>query len=229
MIRPKLPTTCIRKTEDKNWGEEGWNNFGKKREEITLLNISEQDLAGDLELKGFVNLKELDCFGNNITSLKIIGSPNLEALDCSRNKIIILDVSNFPKLERLNCYQNSLTKLDLNQNENLEGLDISDNNFPTQDLSFLSHLVNLEKLEVQNDMVYSFKRNRFSGSLEPLKELIQLERLNIKNTDIESGLEYLPFELTDFSCSAEEGENAKVKKLETELKKFNKDGEVVDL
>lgn len=66
-----------------------------------------------------------------------------------------------------------------------------------------------------------FIRNRFSGSLKPLKNLTQLQTLNINNTDIDSGLEYLPFDLENFYCSADEEGNMKVKKLETELKKFD--------
>jgi len=49
--------------------------------------------------------------------------------------------------------------------------------------------------------------------------------LEIANTDIDSGLEHLPDSLTSFDCLANKREDAKVKKLETELKKFGEVGE----
>ncbi|CAG8769956.1 21505_t:CDS:2, partial [Racocetra persica] len=45
--------------------------------------------------------------------------------------------------------------------------------------------------------------NKFHGSLEPLKKLIKLKDLHISNTDIDSGLEYLPDSVEEFHCSAE--------------------------
>jgi len=46
-------------------------------------------------------------------------------------------------------------------------------------------------------------RNRFYGSLKLLKNMTKLEKLNIANTDINSGLKYLPDSLKDFDCSIE--------------------------
>ena len=44
--------------------------------------------------------------------------------------------------------------------------------------------------------------------------------LEIANTDIDSGLEHLPDSLTSFDCSVDKREDAKVKKLETWLRKY---------
>jgi hypothetical protein len=222
--------TCIRETADE-WliFGTGWNNINKKRSEIIKLNISDEELEGDLKLEGFINLRELGCFSNQITSLKIIGSPDLESLICSVNKIVELDVSNFSKLKTLYCYENLLTGLDLSQNKDLEYLKIDDNNFPAQDLSFLSHLVNLKGLQMGNIMSWEDLNpeiyNHFSGSLKPLKNLTQLETLNISNTNLDSGLEYLPFSLKSFSCPADKEKDVKVKTLEEELKEYGEVGE----
>jgi len=51
-------------------------------------------------------------------------------------------------------------------------------------LSFLSEFVHLKELRVDD--------NRFCGSLEPLKNMNKLETLNISDTYIEEGIEYLP-------------------------------------
>jgi hypothetical protein len=107
----------------------------------------------------------------------------------------------------LECFNNRLTNLDLSQNLKLEFLDISDNNFAKQDLSFLSHLNNLKVLSLGNDAkFYCYKEirdkikkniqqgicNQFTGSLEPLKNMTKLKSLDISNTDVSSGVEYLP-------------------------------------
>jgi hypothetical protein len=53
--------------------------------------------------------------------------------------------------------------------------------------------------------------NKFHGSLEPLKQMSKLKTLDISNTDLDSGLEYLPESVEEFNCSANLRRNAKVK------------------
>jgi len=53
-----------------------------------------------------------------------------------------------------------------------------------------------------------------------LKKLTKLKVLSINNTDLDSGLEYLSKKLKVFNCRAKERANARVKKLEMELKRF---------
>jgi len=56
-------------------------------------------------------------------------------------------------------------------------------------------LVNLRELYLSG--------NKFTGSLEFLKDMNKLEELDINDTDIDSGLEYLPDSLErGFNCSA---------------------------
>jgi len=58
-------------------------------------------------------------------------------------------------------------------------------------------LVNLEELYINN--------NYFYGSLEYLENLSKLRNLDISNTDIDRGLEYLPESVRIFNCSADSG------------------------
>jgi len=93
-------------------------------------------------------------------------------------------------------------------------LDVSSNNFPEQDLSVFSRFVNLEGLIIGNinqgkEKIEKEIYNRFKGSLEPLKNLSKLGKLVINNTDIDSGLEYLPNSLESFFCSADLRKDAK--------------------
>jgi Leucine-rich repeat (LRR) protein len=221
---------CIREADDKGVGEKrGWNNKDKRRSEITKLDIGDQDLEKKLNLEGFINLKKLRCSYNKLTYLEIKDCPSLQVLVCSDNRLSELVINDCLNLKILHCENNFLTNLDLSKNENLEDLIISDNEFFEQDLSFLSHLVNLRKLEIGNIMSWEQVNpdicNCWVGSLEPLKNLTKLETLEISNTDIDSGLEYLPDSLTSFDCSADKRENVQVKKLEAELKRFGEVGE----
>jgi len=50
-------------------------------------------------------------------------------------------------------------------------------------------LVSLEKLYLNN--------NPFFGSLEPLKSLAKLKKLNVSSTNVDGGLEYLPESLEE--------------------------------
>jgi hypothetical protein len=74
-----------------------------------IINISEKNIQGILDLEKFKQLEELDCSSNEITEL--INIPNtLKYLNCSSNKIkSLLDLPN--DLTGLNCKYNPLTKL----------------------------------------------------------------------------------------------------------------------
>jgi len=50
----------------------------------------------------------------------------------------------------------------------------------------------------------------------------KLKDFRFSNTDLEGGLEYLPESLERLECSTDCRENAKVKNIEQELRKFGK-------
>lgn len=175
-------------------------------------------------------IKKLDIHGENLKdSLDLSDFNNLEELNCSSNQLTILKLDNCLKLKSLDCQNNQLAQMSLVNCNRLENLDCSNNNFSEQNLFLFSHLVNLERLEIGNTIEHSFEQektnqsiyNRFCGSLEPLKNLIELRRLNTRNTDINKGLEYLPKNIREFFCSADKRKDAKIKVLDQELKKYN--------
>jgi len=173
----------------------------EKRKETTWLNISQKNLEGNADLSDFMNLSELDCSGNNLTSLKLNNCSQLKAISCHGNQLTNLDLSNCAGLVKLDSVDNELTNLALPKDaSNLKTLYLSNNNFH-QDLSFLKEVVNLEKLFLAN--------NKFIDSLEPLKEMGRLRTLSISNTDINSGLEYLSNSVEYFSCLANLRKDAK--------------------
>jgi Leucine-rich repeat (LRR) protein len=154
--------------------------------------------GGELDLSKFPNLEEvkIDEAGlgeSELTKLALGKQSKLAIIDCPRNQLTSLEIISCSNLKKLYCNSNLLTSLDLSQNKELETLDISNNNFSRQDLSFCSHLVNLKRLLVVN--------NYFFGSLEPLQNLTKLEKLDISDTDISHGLEYLPKSVENIGCS----------------------------
>jgi len=118
----------------------------------------------------------------------------------------------------LYCPNNYLTQIIYPTNpKKITYLDVSNNNISSSDLSVFTKFKNLEFLFIGNENKNQIQQgiyNRFHGSLEPLKDLNNLEYLNISNTDLDSGLEYLPDSLGRFCCSAELRKGARVRDIE---------------
>jgi len=159
---------------------EEYINENYKDKTIKVLNIKKKNLEGELNLKNFTNLEKLDCSHNLITSLNLTNCPVVE----------------------LNCSDNNLTSLDflstLNKKK-LEFLSLHSNKLISQDLSVFSKFVNLKNLFIGSKE----KENDFQGSLVHLKDLEKLEGLDISNTDIDDGLEYLSSSIKSFYISTD--------------------------
>jgi len=154
-----------------------------------------------------------------LTGLDLNDCSNLRVLNCSSNSLNELVLpSNLSFIECFDCSYNKLVRLDWGvfESTQLERLIISNNNFPSQDLSFLSEFVHLKELWVSN--------NYFCGSLEPLKNMNKLETLDISDTDIEKGIEYLPESIKWLFCQVQKP-GKEVEKVENELQPFYKSEE----
>jgi hypothetical protein len=176
------------------------NNCPKeKRIQIKELKLSNQNLEGQLIIKDFPNLKKIECRNNkNLTSIELNNLPNLDYFHGNGCHLTEIVINNCPNITFFNVANNYLSDPnflnDLNP-EKLTALSLHSNNFPKQDLSFLSKLTSLEQLFLDNCDEEKFKNdicNKFYGSLKPLQNLSKLELLSIGNTNIDSGLEYLP-------------------------------------
>ena len=82
----------------------------------TDLNIANKQIENIDDIIYFTSLRELHCYGNQLTSLDISQNTDLEILDCSINDLTSLDISRNTDLEILYCYDNQLTSLDIRQN-----------------------------------------------------------------------------------------------------------------
>ncbi|GBC08651.1 hypothetical protein RclHR1_00830002 [Rhizophagus clarus] len=193
----------------------------EEREKLTKFIISRKNLEGHLDLSEFVNLEKIDCSENQITSLDISKNKLLTEIDCSKNKLTNLDLSNCLKIISIkaNCNQLKSIKLSVVNNERLKYLNLLDNSF-SQDLNCFSHFVNLKELLIGNideDKIKQGIYNQFYDSLEPLKNISELESLNISNTDIDGGLEYLSDSIKCLQCLANKRPEAKVNKIFEQL------------
>ncbi|CAB4446983.1 unnamed protein product [Rhizophagus irregularis] len=212
------------------------------RSNITEINISKnynilenEYLVGNLKLEGFKNLKKFDCSRNSITNLdmndkklnccgnklkelKINNLNNLELLYCSYNKLINLNLINCLNLNKINCDNNKIKeiKLPLN-NQRLEILNLNSNNLLYQDLNIFSKFINLKRLDIGNNEFKERKYNKIYGSLELLKNLEKLEYLEISDTDIDKGLEYLSDSVEEIGCSIFNRGQCGVKKIKDKL------------
>jgi len=127
-----------------------------------------------------------------------------------------LKIEGFINLRELDCPNNKIIFLDVSDCKRLTTVSVNRNYL--SDLSIFSCLVNLECLYISN--------NLFSGSLAPLKSLRKLRKLDIANTNIDSGLEYLSDSIESFHC----GERKYRSKARVELiKKLLEDEETIRL
>ena len=99
---------------------------------LPLSNCNISDLSG---IENFVNLKKLDCFNNQLTSLDVSQNRALKELNCRNNQLTSLDVRQNTELTSLLCAGNQLTAIDVSQNTALSTFGCSMNQITSLDLS----------------------------------------------------------------------------------------------
>ncbi|MCE8163202.1 MAG: protein kinase [Candidatus Moeniiplasma glomeromycotorum] len=194
----------------------------KEREKVKEIEVIAKGLEGNLDLSDFKNLEKLDCSNNCLTNLNLNNCKKLKEIRCWNNQLATLNLGDLIQLEIVWCSNNYLTQIIYPTNlERMTELLISDNNISFSDLSIFSQFNNLVRLEIGNRSLFADKNkidlgiyNRFMGSLEPLKYLNNLEDLDISNTDIDSGWEYLPNSLWTISYDIELRPNCKLVKVQ---------------
>ncbi|RIA83266.1 hypothetical protein C1645_743202 [Glomus cerebriforme] len=195
--------------------------FSKENSKVIILGGINQEFESEkMIIDNYSVLEEIMTNGEvrNIIEISIINCPQLKKIDISNfvdNKK--LEINNCPNLREFNCENNQLTNMNFRGLENLTHFNLNNNNFSEQDLTIFSRFINLKELCIGNDDDKKIKNgiyNRFRGSLEPLKSLTKLEKLNINNTDLNSGVEHLPVSL---SGAIEKYKNAKILTLIEEI------------
>jgi hypothetical protein len=179
----------------------------EEREKEIKLDVSKQNLEGELDLSDFVNLTELNCSNNLLTGLNLKKNKKLNNLDCSGNKsrgsieesgMTQLDLSENTELICLDCSKNLILSLDLSKNTSLTyfyciecnillDLDLSRNSELTKlycgpcsilsNIKFLKQLANPEKLKV----LFLIQGNFPPLALDIFSRFVNLEELYITN------------------------------------------------
>ena len=106
-----------------------------ERYAVTTIDVDNKNISNLYGIQFFPNLKELDCSGNQLTSLDVSENPALLYLNCSENQLTKLDVRENPALMYLYCSINQLTKLDVSENPALVDLSCSGNQLTELDVS----------------------------------------------------------------------------------------------
>jgi uncharacterized repeat protein (TIGR01451 family) len=104
---------------------------------ISLFNKNISDLTG---INAFINIRELYCPYNRLTTLNLSGLNSLTSINCSVNQFITLTIDNLPSLQILYCGSNLLTGLQLTNLPQLQELMCSQNKFTSLSLSGLPAL-----------------------------------------------------------------------------------------
>ncbi|CAJ0902095.1 4491_t:CDS:10 [Entrophospora sp. SA101] len=146
----------------------------RKRNKVKEIVINNHNLAGTLKVENFPNLAGLYFPVNNLTSLECSNCPQLKAVLGQQNKLTNIVLNNCLNITKLVGNKNNLTNLNFLKDlsaEKLAMLNISSNKIDSSNLNPFRDFVNLKHL-----------------GLEPLKNLTQLEELDLAGTDIDKGL-----------------------------------------
>ena len=107
--------------------------------DCSYMNIS--NLKG---IEAFTALTELNCPGNELTSLDVSKNTPLTELYCDGNLLSSLDVSKNSALTQLWCYENQLTSLDVSKNSALIYFKCNANQLTSLDVSQNTALATLD-------------------------------------------------------------------------------------
>ena len=102
---------------------------------VTTLNVSNDSISDLTGIEDFTALTNLNCRGNQLTSLDVSSNTALTELTCYANALDSLDVSSNTALTELHCSNNQLTSLDVSSNTVLTFLDCGGNALDSLDVS----------------------------------------------------------------------------------------------
>ena len=112
------------------------------RGDVKKLNVWNNQLTS-LDVSGCTALTELDCYKNPLTRINLSGCQSLENFWWTDGRLTSLDVSGCTALTTLWCYRNKLTALDVSGCTALTTLDCSSNQLTSLDVSGCTALTTL--------------------------------------------------------------------------------------
>ncbi|MGM9623879.1 MAG: leucine-rich repeat domain-containing protein [Butyricicoccus porcorum] len=102
--------------------------------EVKSINVYGKGIKSLTGIKHFTELKTLNCYENNLTTLDLSNNKKLERLDCGNNQLTELNVESNTALTYLSCYSNQLTELNVENNTELTFLSCHSNQLTSLDL-----------------------------------------------------------------------------------------------
>ena len=102
-------------------GEDGILSYDE-RVLIKSIDVSGKNISDLKGIEVFMNLEELDCSRNTLSSLDLSGNTLLKTLNCSNNQLTELSLVNQSELTSLSCNYNRLTSLDVSNKQKLRAL-----------------------------------------------------------------------------------------------------------
>jgi len=162
---------------------------GKERENMRELNISEQELTGELKLASFSELKHLTCRNNQLTEIDLSDCPKLVGIDCRNNKLTKLTFNMDCNLKELRASDNEFDRIenifkkikdkteDKYSSSSLNYFDVRNNKISNVEIGDFAKFKSLKFLLVGNDDENG--KNDFTGSLKDLSGLDELLEINI--------------------------------------------------
>ena len=122
--------------------------------EATGISLNKNQLTGELNLKGFGKLANLNIRNNQLTGISISECPMLKEFDASTNKQLSNLVLDLPNLTYLDANESSLTALDITHLKSLKKLSVSNSQLAT--LTFNGTNAALERINLSNNQLTSF-------------------------------------------------------------------------
>ncbi len=160
------------------------NNDGEiqvsEAEAIINLNVTGKGISSLEGIESFINIEELHCSSNQLTSLDMSMNISLQKLTCIFNQLSVLNVTQNTNLTFLWCQNNQLSVLDISQNTNLDKLDCSFNQLGQIDIS---HNSNLLQLDCGNNQL-----SVLDISQNPALEILSFDSNMINNIDVSQNL-----------------------------------------
>ena len=102
---------------------------GEEIRGVTKIDVPYMKIVSLKGVEHLVNLQELFCHDNKLSSLDVSSNARLATLSCAEKPLGELDVSKNNKLTYLVCTDNELKELDVSRNEKLEELYCEKNRF----------------------------------------------------------------------------------------------------
>ena len=111
---------------------------------VETIEIQESDISSLTGIGYFLNLEELYCGYNSLTSLDLSDNVNLKTLNADFNELESLSISELSQLSNLSIMGNSsITEIDLTGNPLLKELDVSECSLSWIDLTYNTELTTL--------------------------------------------------------------------------------------